>query len=550
MCAVFFVTSAALVARFTWDGAASRSGLVRWGAVAAGLGALIGAVTWIVWGHLPKTLVPYHGDDQRIAAWIQGAFVLLYIAVPFAQIFQASGRARFPYSQLFEHSWNNFFIGLVAVFFTAAVWSIVGIWGSLFEVIGIEFFQELFTSLGFVYLCTFASFGLGLSLGRANAAVISTLRRITLMVAQVLLPLVAAIALLFLAALPATGLEPLWQTGRATPLALALSAFFTVLLNGVYEEGERRPDYPSPLIRVLEVAVLLMPAYAAIALYGTGVRVSQYGLTPARFYALLFGAVASIYAVGYSVAVLRHRPPWLGTLKPVNVGAALFVAALAIAVQLPLLDPLRLSAENQAARLREGRVAASEFDFATLRFQLGRHGWEQLAALEVMTAHPEAEIIRESVARVRAAESIWTARQPARPDLSPAQFRTLPEDLAFPPGLLEAIARDRSDLSGEHCERLGCTLLGVDLERDGGLEYCVWTGSSWRDTPCYRKAAEAGAWEFIGKLAFRGRPPSRADLEAASRAGRFETRTPRYRDIITPGGLLELVPPAREHPLD
>lgn len=82
MCAVFFVTSAALVARLTWDGVA----FIRWGAVALGLALLVAAVTLSMWGHLPQADAPYKGDSQRILAWALGAFILLYVTVPFAQI--------------------------------------------------------------------------------------------------------------------------------------------------------------------------------------------------------------------------------------------------------------------------------------------------------------------------------------------------------------------------------------------------------------------------------------------------------------------------------
>jgi hypothetical protein len=540
MCAVFLVTSAALVARFTWDGVA----FIRWGTVALGLALLVAAVTLSVWGHLPQADAPYEGDSQRIFAWAIGAFVLLYVTVPFAQIFQGSGRFRFPYSQLFGYSWNNFFIGLVAVLFSGIFWSILGIWAALFNLIGISFFSDLFETKAFAYISTFAVFGYGLSLGRANEGVILSLRHITLMIAQALLPLVAFVALLFLAALPFTGLEPLWGTGQATPLVLVLLAFLALLLNGVYEEGERRPNYPAPLIRAIEGAVLTMPAFAAIGLYGTALRVSQYGLTPQRVYALLFVGVASVYALGYAAAVLLRRPPWMGMLKSVNVGAALLIALLVVLVQLPPLDPLRLSADSQAARLRDERVQAADFDFATLRFKLGHYGWERLMELEGMTNHPETEVIRKSIELVRVAESFWQTHASSRTDLAAVRFRFLPGSLTLPDGLLEAMAKDRTDLGTGICSDEGdCLILGADLDRDNVREYCLLGGSGWWYTSCYAKSSDDSAWAAIGSLAYRGgRRPTAKELEAALGAGPLETRTSHYRDLVAPGGVLELVP--------
>jgi hypothetical protein len=540
-CGLFFATGAALLTRFTWDGRAP----LRCGSVASALGAAVAAVTWSVWGELPPEGAPYQGDERRLAAWVLGAFALLYVAVPFAQIFQRSGRLRFPYPELFEHSWSNVFVGLVAALFTGALWAVLGVWGGLFELIGIPFFAELFQSRPFAYLATLGVFGYGLALGRESEGVIRTLRRIALTIAQSLLPLLALVALLFLAALPLTGLEPLWRTGRATPLVLALLAFLTLFLNGVFEAGRDVPRYPRVVLRAIEAAVLLMPAYAAIALYGTALRVTQYGLTPERVYALLFVGVASVYALGYAAAVVLRRPPWIGTLESVNVGAALLLALLAALVQLPVLDPLRLSAESQAARLRDQRVAAKDFDFAALRFELGHHGWEALERLEAMAGHPERLAIRQAIDRVREAVSRWqVVEEEMRRERGPIRFRALPQDLSVPQDLLDAMAHE-GGLREQACEYASdCLILGADLDRDGALEFCLLVPPQWWQTICYARGASR-RWEEIGSLVYRGSGlrPSQEKLEAALALGPLATRAPRYDDLSLPTGVLELVPP-------
>jgi hypothetical protein len=539
-CAVFFVTSTALVARFTWNGRSLR----RWSTVASAIGAIVAAVTWSVWSELPPEGVPYQGDGQRIAAWLLGSFVLLYVTVPFAQIFQRSGRLRFPYPELFEHSWNNFFVGLVAALSTGALWAVLGVWGALFNLIGIPFFTDLFQSKPFAYVSTFCGIGYGLALGREGEGLIGTLRRITLTIAQALLPLLGLIVLLFLAALPFTGLDPLWKTGNATPLVLALLAFLALFLNGVFEEGRERPGYPPVILRAIEVAVLLIPVYAAIALYGTLLRVTQYGLTPERVYAFLFIGVASVYAIGYAAAAVLRRRPWIGTLKSVNVGAALLLVLLAVLVQLPVLDPLRLSAESQESRLRMGQVGAKDFDFATLRFRLGHYGWEALQRLEAMEDHPERPAIRGSIERVRVAESFWQASESQGVEQGPIRLDRLPVDLRIPEGLVEAMT-SRRNLPNRTCRREGdCSILGVDLDRNGGLEYCLLGGTNWWYTACYSHRGDQG-WERIGSLAYRGpgSRPSRKALEARLAVGPVATRTPTYDDLPVPEGVLELVPP-------
>jgi len=537
---LFFSSSAALAARFTWDGRSLR----RWLGVALALGIVAGAVTLRVWGQLPDADVPYRGDGQRVAAWFLGAFVFLYVAVPFAQIFQRSGQPEFPYPELFEHSWNNFFVGLVSVLFVSVFWAFLGVWGALFDVVGVTLFSDLFESRPFAYVSTFAMFGYGLALGRANENVIRTLRRITLMIAHAMLPFVALAAVLFVLTLPLTGMDPLWETGSATPLVLALLGLLTVLLNGIFEDGGHQPPYPKLLLMGVRVAVVTMPVFAAIALYGTGLRVQQYGLTPDRVYALLFTAVASLYAVGYAVSAVWPSSTWMGLIRPVNVGTALVLAVLAILVQLYPLDPLRLSTESQLARIREQRVSAEDFDFATLRFRLGHYGWDALRQLDEMDGHPDHQEIRAGIEQVRSAESFWAARRENRVALDSVRFDRSPRDLAVPPGLLEAFSRNRTDLGTGICARPGeCLVLGADLDADGVREYCLLGGNNWWYSACYEVRGDG--FRRIGSLAYRGQG-TRPTLEALERALAVDPipiRSARYRDVELGEGVLELIPP-------
>ncbi len=539
---VALITAAFLVGRLTWTGRAPS----RWAAVMLALGGVVGLVTWLVWGHIPSAETEFRGDGQRALAWAVGAFAFLYILTPFAQIHQQHGRLRFPYEDLFDHSWNNFFIGLVATGFTGALWVVLGVWGALFNLVEISVFSDLFGSRPFAYFCTFTVFGYGLALGRSSEAVIAALRRITLLAGRALLPLTATVALLFALTLPATGLGPLWATGSATPLVLVLLALLALLLNAVFEDGSRAAPYPTALRVVVEAAICVMPLYAAIAIYGTSLRVSQYGLTPQRVYALIFGTIALVYSVGYAAAVVRREGPWIGLLRRVNVAAALLVATITLLVQLWPLDPLRLSAKSQAGRLARGEVAASDFDFATLRFRLGHYGWAELDRLEALEQHPQVDAIRVAIETVRSAPNFWSVRSDSPvADLDRIRFQAVPRGLKVPPAVLEAMARDRTDLGRTLCsERGACLVLGADVDGDDALEFCLLGGVGWFYSACYRRSGPE-EWKGIGTLAFRGEssPPSTARIEEWY-GGMTEVpiRPSVYHDLVVPGGVLQIVP--------
>jgi hypothetical protein len=537
---LFTMTSLVLVACMIHSGHA----LSRWAGVSVGLASVVGAVAWSVAGELPAAGAPHQGDGQRLVWWMLGSFVFLYVSVPFAQIFQVSGRLRFPYPELFRHSWNNFFIGVVALIFLGLVRALLYVWGALFELVGISTFSEFFETRAFFYLSQFASFGFGLALGRESEAVIATLRRVTLKFAQILLPFVALVATLFAVTLPFTGLAPLWKTGSATPLCLWLLAFFTLFLNGVVEEGEASPSYPSWLRASLRIAILSMPVYAGIALRGTSLRIEQYGLTPDRVFALVFIGIASLYALGYALAAIGRRGPWMGLIRPINVGTALVLAAASILLQLPVLDPMRLSAESQLARLLDGRAKAEEFDFTTLRFQLGHRGWDALEALARAGDHPEHAAISAEVAFVKSAKTRWHAKEEKekreRRDL-PVRFRVAPPDLAVPAGLEERLTLGGWGNASCRTEQ-DCLLIEADFDRDGRNEYCLLTEGKLTGLSVCHAMAD-GQLVYVGRVNYRGAvpPPPLASLRETPPT---ELRPSPYHDLVLPGGegVLQFVP--------
>jgi hypothetical protein len=165
-----------------------------------------------------------------------------------------------------------------------------------------------------------------------------------------------------------------------------------------------------------------------------------------------------------------------------------------------------------------------------------------------MEDHPERQAIRRLIERVRVAESFWRASESQGVEQGPIRLDTLPVGLPIPEGLVEAITSDRN-LPNRKCRREGdCAVLGVDLDRDGHLEYCLLGGSDWWYSACYSDR-RGQAWEAIGSLVYRGpgSRPSRQELEAGLAIGPVATRTPTYDDLAVPEGVLELVPPDPSH---
>jgi len=536
-----FLSVATAISHFAWTG---RS-YARLIALACGTAGIYAAVAfWVGW-QLPSAADAFHGDDRRVFTWSVTSLTTLYILGPFLQIYQASGQRRFPYQTLFLHSWNNFFVALVGLLFLGSLWAVLALWAALFDLVNIEFFSDLFSEELFIYAVTGGAAGFGIAVGRDSQRVIGTLRGITLAVFRTLLPLTCFVALLFIATLPFTGLAPLWETGHASPILLSWIALTVLFLNAVYQDGSGAPPYPRALVRLIEAALLSMVLYAAISLYGTSLRIVQYGLTPPRFYALLFGVILGLYAIGYAASVLQRSREWLAGIRRVNLVMALVVVALGLLLHTRLLDPLSWSARNQFARLAEGRVQAEDFDYGYLRFELGRAGAARLAALQALETHPEIASIRQAIRTVREADSYWEWQQHHGPQIQPEDFAVYPPGAQWPEGLFEAMREaSPSSLQTPCHEGDYCAVFPVDVDGEAGDEYVVLLGTvEWRQLPVFR-SNDSGAWEALGRYEFAegDEKPDALAIRQAIRQSRIETRPSPYSDLIVDGRRFRLAP--------
>ena len=507
---VVFVAVAGTAAQFAWTGRDRR----RLTGIAALTGAAFAIVAFWVWWQIPAMgAATYRGDQSRTSSWWPAALIALYALGPYVQIFQRTGRFRFPYADLFFHSWCNFFIGAMGQVFVGVFWALIRLWGALFGLLGIEFFAHVFNSSWFNALALPAVFGYGVARGRESARITESARSAALAVFRFLLPLLAVIGLLFLVSLPFTGLAPLWATRRAAWILLTMVALTLLFVNAVFEDGVGEPPYV-PVVRFgVEATILALPIFAGLGLQALSLRIDQYGLTPERFKGLVVGAVLGVYALGYAVAVLVRRGPWLGALRPVNVALSFVVASVALLLHTPVLDPPAWSARAQLARLVSGRADAEKFDYAYLRFFLGRVGFETLARIEGLEADPRREIMRAGVRLARDLKGYdyrYGTQEVA--DVLRGEHLVLGAGLeAAPEDLVPRIAADLTRSERENCVReRTCCLFAVDLNADGTAEYCLLLRSLSRyQAPCWEHGEQG--WRRLGRL----RPWNEAEASEA-----------------------------------
>ena len=362
------------------------------------------------------------------------------------------------YDDLYSASWNNGLVALMTGALCIAVALVLSLWSALFAVIGIHFFRTLFTHDLFIALCGSITIALGISTLRQRETIIRPLSKVASSLAQLLLPVVIIVELLFLLALPVTGLAPLWGTGNGTALLMALTGL--ALLGTVVYFGEtpNSTDHSRGLHLLITIGVIVLPILCLLSAYGLSLRVLQYGWTVERCWALAIWTVLTGFASSYAFAALRHRSDWSLSLSRINRLGLYGSLALLLAIQSPLLDFRKISLASQIERTQLDENQWANFDFGYSREMLGRPGWLHSTNLidELSEDDPElAELIKNPPPGIPGTPLAWKTN-----------LTLYPGDLLVPAALLPIIRSESMGSLEQH-------IFPVQLKNDGGTQFLV-----------------------------------------------------------------------------
>ena len=431
------------------------------------------------------------------------------------------GQAPRTYDALFTFSWRNFLVVALAGAMTMGVNLILFLAAELFSVIGIDFFHELVRKDWFLFPVLSVAFGVGVLIFRRLVGVIDSITSLLEGLMRLLLPLIAAIVVMFLGALPFTGLMPLWETGNGTALLLWLNAFTLFFVNAVYQTGRGLP-YPVIVHRLLSPAIALLPVVSALALYGLYLRIDEYGLTVSRCWAATVFLILVLFSAGYAWCIVRRRTAWPRHLGRVNTVMGWVVLAVMLLVNSPVLDFRSISLTSQLARVEAGEIELREFDFHFAKHHLARPGFLEMQALieEFKDFDPElVQSIREPVRRM-----------PGKTRLDEIWDRIIyrPESFEAPGGLREAIWRSGPGYPDSYDE---CVLVRVHLDADGEPEYVLLAKERDYDrVHAWRYSFDSDAWHSQ-KLVLHPDFPEGTDLAETLRNGEIEPVIPRFRNL-------------------
>jgi hypothetical protein len=497
--------------------------LAIWTVAATAMLAVIGGYEAAMrWENPPPTM----------ARWPEPPFLLLippllFIVHSLVLAADEEGRWWASYPRYFEVAWTSAVRVALSLAFLGAFWLLIFIGSGLFSLIQVKVFWETVREPIFAFPASGMVFAAAVHLTDRSANLVRGVRTLALGLLSWLGPVMTLIVLGFLAALPFTGLQPLWETKRATGILLSAAAALTVLVNAAYQDGAPPTRVPLVLHWSGRIAALLLAPLVALAAVGVSLRIGQHGLTPERVQAAAFVFVAACYAVGYFYAALRLGI-WLRRVEMTNLVAAHVAALVLLVILTPIGDPTRLSVANQLARLASGKVTTEAFDYAFLRFHAGRIGHEALERLATgKNVQPDAA--RRAKAALAASDgSALLPTSPAR--AIQARGKPLPAD--FTTGNVSGSENPFTDCARAEQD---CVAWQRDLDGDGAEEILI---VSTREVRVYRRSE--ARWEFAGRLQPAYCAGAMEDLEA----GRFTLVNPKpvWREVIVGGVRLRLAP--------
>ncbi|PPT22408.1 DUF4153 domain-containing protein [Xanthomonas arboricola] len=525
-----------------------------WQHVAASTLVLAALGSWAAWS---ATGAP----TLQIATvlWSFGFTVTVgwFVALPWLQHRQLHGHWRAGYHALFEYAWQNALTLALALLFVGVCWMVLGLWASLFALVKISFFAELFREQAFVYLATGVITGLGILIGRTQHRAVQVLRQILFALCTGLLPLLAGIALLFLLVLPFTGLQALWQTRSAATILISLVFGLVLFTNAVYQDGSGLPPYPRWLRRMIEAGLLSLPLHAALAAYAVGLRIAQHGWTSDRVCAALLAALALAYAVAYALAVLRPRTDrWLPQLAGGNKVLSWVVIGLAVLVNTPVLDPYRITVQSQMQRLASGTQESVDKNLEFLRFENGRRGYLAVQSLRQTPAFAGNPARKQKLEQLLARTSRWGGNDSVEDqkdkqltDLAKIrQHVTVAAGQADPPADWWQYLMSSKPLSGACTQgNSNCVVSSSDIDGDGQLDLLLCNLNGDYAVACELQTRNRHGWYQAGTAQLYSLDDeAMSEVSQALRKAQIQTRPTRWPDLALPGDRRIHIRPSEE----
>ena len=360
----------------------------------------------------------FGGSERSSEAFaVLGLIMIAFVGLGYIQCILEQRKLCLENEDLLQRWAANATAMMIAYVFVGAVQLLLLLWAQLFLLLEISFFSDLFSNMIFQFLITPMAMATGLAAARQKEQIVTSILRRGSLLGRFLLPLASIVALAFLLALCFKGLDFLWKFGRSTPLLLTLALLLLFLSNSAAQIKVDAPSIPRFFQIIAGAALIVLPVYMLIALYGMWLRIDQHGLTPSRLEGVIAVLAMLACAVAYAWAAVKSKPgAWLAALGRLNPILTFMLLLTTWLLSTPILPLERIAVNNQVARLMNGAIGAEKFDYRQLK-RWGGAGEEAFAALaETARAanHPEADIIATKTREPKPDDSVAPIIPPVR----------------------------------------------------------------------------------------------------------------------------------------
>ncbi|MBB1349070.1 MULTISPECIES: DUF4153 domain-containing protein [unclassified Pseudoalteromonas] len=411
----------------------------------------------------------YVSNNTLMSVFIFTSLIAGFKGLMYIQQFGSSENVS--YSRLFKLSWRNFIIFGECWLFVLIFWGILNLGAALFDILDIEFFSELLRNEWFWIPTLTLAFAFASVIFRKLLNIEDNIAFLLQTLIKFLLPVLSVISLGFLATLPFTGLNKLWETGSGSLLVMWLQVLTLFFVNTVYKDDSSVRPYHMLLHRLVFISVALLPVYSVISAYGIYLRVEQHGLTVDRCWGILIWFLLACFSFSYLVGIITKRDNWLEPLSKINIVMGWVVLVSMLAVNSPLLNFQSLSTNSQIARLDEDKVTIEKFDYYYFEHSLGRQGYlaMQLLKQKIETSHPEQYAIIDRMYVNN--EFALTLEHTVDDFIERSVF--WPSQALIPQGLIEAVFSEQHFYDRNSLKEHTYYFIGMDLNKDDELDFIV-----------------------------------------------------------------------------
>lgn len=347
---------------------------------AAGLAAVLAAL-------LALSMLRYATPEEFLRGGLPVLAALTVAGLPVPFLIAAARTGWRDYPALFLEAWSVVLRFAAAAAFTGLVWLVIYVSDQVLRIVGINVIGTLLREELVVMALSGAVLGLGMAVIHDLADLLSPY--VVLRLFRLFLPVVLAVMVVFLVALPFRGLSGLAGDLSPALLLLTLVGGGIALVSIVVDQSDEEAAQSPLLRRSAQAMAMILPILAGLALWAVRLRVADHGWTPDRVFVALVAAIGLGYGLVYAQAVLRGGP-WMERIRQGNIRLALVVIALAALWLTPILNAERISAQSQLARFQDGRTPVEALDVRALR-GWGKPGAEAVAVLEARAKEPGQE---------------------------------------------------------------------------------------------------------------------------------------------------------------